>query len=90
MLDRLADAIEEHFDTERLLELIEAGCPPGCRSSPLASPDGGNVSTILLTGKRRTFMSRVGLPGVAQEADTGSDGSHCHNTTLGSSACPRS
>jgi adenosylcobyric acid synthase len=35
MLDRLADAVEQHLDTDRLLELIERGCgqvpfvPPG-------------------------------------------------------------
>jgi adenosylcobyric acid synthase len=38
MLDRLADAIGEHLDTERLLELIEGGCPPGLPFIPPGVP----------------------------------------------------
>jgi adenosylcobyric acid synthase len=28
MLDRLADAVEQYLDTDRLLELIDRGCGP--------------------------------------------------------------
>jgi adenosylcobyric acid synthase len=38
MLDRLADAVEEHLDTERLLALIERGCPTGLSFIPPGVP----------------------------------------------------
>jgi hypothetical protein len=78
------DAIEGHVDTKRLLELIEGGCPTGLPFIPRRSLTVAASQPSFLTGKRRTLTSRVGLPGVAQAADTGSDGSHSHNTILGS------
>jgi adenosylcobyric acid synthase len=38
MLDRLADAIEEHLDTSALLRLIEDGAPPGLPFIPPGAP----------------------------------------------------
>jgi adenosylcobyric acid synthase len=38
MLDRLADAIEEHVDTSALLRLIENGAPPGLPFIPPGAP----------------------------------------------------
>ncbi|HYN17557.1 MAG TPA: cobyric acid synthase, partial [Actinomycetes bacterium] len=38
MLDRLADAVEQHLDTAALLRLIEAGAPPGLPFVPPGAP----------------------------------------------------
>jgi adenosylcobyric acid synthase len=38
MLDRLADAVEEHLDTDRLLRIIEQGPEPGLPFVPPGAP----------------------------------------------------
>ena len=38
MLDRLADAVEQHLDTNSLLDMIGHGAPPGLPFVPPGAP----------------------------------------------------
>jgi adenosylcobyric acid synthase len=54
MLDRLADAIDEHLDTATLLRLVEGGPPPNLPFIPPGAPRAVNDESVELQTQRST------------------------------------